>query len=107
MGEIRIGAHETYTYEILRTTNNEMQWVALEELLRRKQSYLLSPFFDQAANPMQNACLGLFLAYQRRGIKLFVKRNVSRGSSDSQRLALRRTLKLRIRTTIQRGRAIQ
>ena len=85
--------------------SQEMRYAAniLEELLRRKQSYLLSAFFDEAAHPVEHACLGPLLANHIQGIKLIVKRNISWGGGDYQRwTCLRCTLKLRIRATIQR-----
>src|SRR6476661_8068298 len=56
----------------------------LEELLRRKQSYLLAAFLDEAANPVEHACLGLRLMGHSQGIKLVVKRSVSRCGGDCQ-----------------------
>lgn len=50
----------------------------LEKLLRRKQGYLLAALFDQVADPMEHTCLRLSLAGHNRGIKLVVKRIVSR-----------------------------
>ena len=70
----------------------------LEKLLRRKQGYLLTAFLNQAAHPMQNACLGLFLADRARGIKLIVKRNISRSCCYFKaRMGMRWTLKLHVR----------
>jgi hypothetical protein len=54
----------------------------LEKLLWRKQSYLLTAFFDQAADPMKHSCLGLLLANRR--VKLIVKGNVGWGSGNCQ-----------------------
>ena len=56
----------------------------LEELLRRQQSYLLAAFLDEAANPVEHACLGLRLMGHSQGIKFVVKRSVSRCGGDSQ-----------------------
>lgn len=89
------------------TPNDDMRKKFLEELLRRKQSYLLTAFLNQAAHPMQHACLGLFLADRTRGIKLIVKRNISRGRRYSKtRMGMRWTLKLHVRAWMQSGRAI-
>jgi hypothetical protein len=45
----------------------------VEKLLRRKLRYFLAAFLDQAAHPMEHACLGLGLAGHHRGVKLIVK----------------------------------
>ena len=45
----------------------------LEKFLRRKFRYFLAAFFDQIADPMEHACLGLGLAGHHRGVKLIVK----------------------------------
>ena len=58
---------------------------SLEYSLRRKKGYLLTAFFDQAADPVQNACLGLLAVDRSRRIKLIVKRNVGGSGGDAQR----------------------
>ena len=62
----------------------EDQGEYLEKLLRRQQSYLLAAFLDEAADPVEHACLGLRLMGHSQGIKLVVKRSVSRCGGDSQ-----------------------
>jgi len=69
---------ETHNHVTTFTPNGDMRKKFLEKLLRRKQGYLLTAFLNQAAHPMQHACLGLFLADRARGIKLIVKRDISR-----------------------------
>lgn len=77
--------------------NLGMERTDLEKLLRRKQRYLLAASLDQVSDPVQHACLRLFLAYCRPGIKLIVKRNIGRGSGYCQRRTrLRRIPKLDI-----------
>jgi hypothetical protein len=57
---------------------NQVRPMILEKFLRRKQRYLLAAFFDQVADPMEHACLGLSLAGHHGGIRLVVKGIVSR-----------------------------
>jgi hypothetical protein len=89
---------ETHNHVTTFTPKDDMRKKFLEELLRRKQGYLLTAFLNQAAHPMQYACLGLFLAGRTRGIKLIVKRNISRGGRYFKtRMGVRWTFKLHVR----------
>jgi hypothetical protein len=97
-GEKQNERDETHNHVTTFTPNDDMRNEFLEKLLRRKQRYLLTAFLNQAAYPMQYACLGLFLAGRTRGIKLIVKRNISRGGRYSKiRMGMRWTLKLHVR----------
>jgi len=72
-----------------------------------KQQLPSNGFFDQAAEPVQHARLGLFLADRSGGIKFLIERNIGWSGSESSGTALRRTIKLNVCGTVRSGSMVQ